>query len=152
MSKKKARLLIIISSGLFLLTDQFLKWQAFYRWTEPRLLSPYFGWQLFLNKGVAFGLPLANGLTIFLALPIIFLVSYLFFKELNKKDLFSPRLFLAWTLILAGAFSNLLDRIIYHWVIDYFLIGTAIINIGDIMIATGLGLYLLSLRAKRSAF
>ena len=44
----------------------------------------------------------------------------------------------------------MLDRIIYHQVIDYFLIGTAIINISDLLIVGGLVIYLLSLRARRS--
>jgi len=151
MNYRKARLLIIISSGLFLLTDQFLKWQAIHNWTKPNLIFPYFGWQVFLNKNAAFGLPIANGLVIALTIPIALLIGYVFFQEL-KKEYFSPILLLAWSLLLAGGISNLIDRIFYGQVIDYFLIGTAIINIGDIMIATGLGLFLLSLRAKRGAF
>lgn len=148
MNFKKARFLIVLTSGLFLLTDQILKWQAFYHWTEPRLISPYWGWQLFLNRGVAFGLPLSNSLTLLLTLPIIFLVVYLFLTELRKKELLSPNLLLAWSLILAGAISNLLDRIIYHQVIDYFLIGTALINISDMLIVGGLGIYLLNIKIQ----
>jgi lipoprotein signal peptidase len=141
MNFKKVRLLIISLSGLFLLIDQILKWQAFYHWTQPNLISPYFGWQLFLNKGVAFGLPLSNNLTILITLPMIAIISYLFYKNKN-----TPKLFLAWSMLLAGSISNLLDRIIYHQVIDYFLIGTAIVNISDLLIVGGLVLYLLHVR------
>jgi lipoprotein signal peptidase len=144
MSPKKARLMIIISGGLFLLIDQILKYQAFYNWTTSNLISPYFGWQLFLNKGVAFGLPLSNSLTILITLPMIGLIGYLFFKNLN-----TPNLLLAWSMLLAGSLSNLLDRIIYHQVIDYLLIGTAIINLGDLFILGGLVIYLLSLKTKK---
>jgi len=147
--KNKKALLIILISGLFLLLDQFLKWQVTHNWATPKLISPYFGWQLFLNKGVAFGLPLSNTLTILITLPMVGLVAYLFYKELIKETL-SPKLLLAWSMVLAGATSNLLDRIIYSQVVDYFLIGTAIINIGDGLIVGGLIMYLLSLRAKRS--
>jgi len=146
MSPNKVRWIVLITSGLFLLTDQILKWQAFYHWTTPRLIFPYFGWQLFLNKGVAFGLPLSNTLTVIITLPMIGLISYLLFSARGKNGPFSPNIFLAWSLILAGAISNLLDRIIYHQVIDYFLIGTAIINIGDILIVGGLVIYLLNIK------
>ncbi|HSR89092.1 MAG TPA: signal peptidase II [Candidatus Udaeobacter sp.] len=149
--KNKKALLIILISGLFLLLDQFLKWQAFHNWTDSKLIFPYFGWQLFLNSGLAFGLPLSNSATIFLTLPMIGLIGYLFFKELNKKNAATPKLLLAWSILLAGATSNLLDRIFYHLVIDYFIIGTAIINIGDILIVSGLIIYLLDLKNKTQA-
>ncbi|MEK7131165.1 MAG: signal peptidase II [Patescibacteria group bacterium] len=146
MSPRKVRWIIIITNGLFLLTDQILKWQALHSWTRPNLISPYFGWQVFLNRGVAFGLPLSNSLTILITLPMISLISYLFWRELNKKDLFAPNLLLAWSMVLVGAISNLLDRIIYHQVIDYFLIGTALINISDMLIVGGLVIYLWSIK------
>jgi len=147
MYPNKVRWIILLTSGLFLLTDQILKWQATHSWTVPNLISPYFGWQLFLNKGVAFGLPLSNSLTIIITLPMIGLIGYLFLKELSKKDLFTPNLLLAWSLVFAGAVSNLLDRIIYHQVIDYFLIGTALINISDMLIVGGLAIYLFNFKS-----
>ncbi len=149
MSPNKVRWIILITNGFFLLTDQILKWQAFYHWITPNLIFPYFGWQLFLNKGVAFGLPLSNNLTILITLPMIGLIAYLFYKELTKKELFTPNLLLAWSMVLVGAVSNLLDRIIYHQVVDYFLIGTAIINISDMLIVGGLVIYLFSLKTKK---
>lgn len=143
--KNKKALLIIFVSGLFLLADQILKWQAFHNWTAAKLIFPYFGWQLFLNNGVAFGLPLSNTLTIIITLPMVGLIAYLFYKELSK-DILSPKLLLAWSALLAGAISNLLDRIIYSQVVDYFLIGTAIINISDMLIVGGLVIYLMKVR------
>lgn len=147
MSSRKVRWIIIIANGLFLLADQFLKWQAAHGWTQPHLFSPYFGWQLFLNRGAAFGLPLSNNLIILLTLPMIGLIGYLLFKELKKEPL-SPSLLLAWSMIFAGAISNLLDRVIYSQVVDYFVVGTAIINIGDIMIVVGLGIYIINVKFK----
>ena len=77
---------------------------------------------------------------------MIGLIGYLLYKELIKKSLFAPNLLLAWSFLLAGATSNLFDRIIYSQVIDYFIIGTAVVNIGDGLIVGGLIVYLLSLR------
>lgn len=55
---------------------------------------------------------------------------------------------LGWSLILAGALSNLLDRIFYHSVVDYILIWTGIINISDLLIIIGLIIFLINLRNK----
>ena len=43
MSAKKVRWIILLTNGLFLFTDQILKWQALHNWTAPNLISPYFG-------------------------------------------------------------------------------------------------------------
>jgi signal peptidase II len=143
MNLKKVRL-IFITSGLFLLVDQFLKWQVTHAWRMSRLVLPRVGWELFFNTGAAFGLPLGNKPIIFFTLIIIGLVVYLLIKEL-KKEASDSILLLAWSLILCGAISNLLDRTLHAYVIDYFLLGTAIINVADAMIVCGLSIYMIKL-------
>ena len=143
MQFKKVRL-IFIASGLFLLLDQFLKWQATHGWRATHLLSPHFGWELFFNTGAAFGLPIGNKPILFFTVLIMGVVLYLLLKEL-KKQIPDSVLLLAWSLILFGAISNLADRFIHAYVIDYMLLGTAIINVADAMIVVGLGIYLLKL-------
>lgn len=140
---KKARLIILLS-GLFLFVDQFLKWQSTHSWSTPNLIWKYFGWEPFANTGVAFSLPIPNQLTILITLPIIFLVSYLFFTE-YKKQTPDFGLLLAWFVILTGAISNFTDRVLYSFVVDYIRIFTAVINLADIMIVFGLGIYMLKL-------
>lgn len=143
---KKARLIIFIS-GLFLLADRFLKWQALNHWAQTHLLNRYFGWQPFFNKGIAFSLAIPYQITLVFSLPIIILVLYLLIHECKKENT-NLLLLSAWSLIFAGAISNFADRIIYKQVIDYFTLGTAVINISDIMIVVGLILYLLSFKNK----
>jgi len=143
MSIKKAHLIILLS-GLFLLSDQFLKWLSTHKWNASYLLWNRVGWEPFANTGVAFSLPIPNQVTIFITLPIIFLVAYLLITEL-KKPAGDFRLLLAWSAIFCGATSNFVDRLFYSYVRDYFIIGTAIINLADIMIVFGLGIYMLRL-------
>lgn len=140
---KKAHL-IILFSGLFLLLDQFLKWQAMHSWNTSRLFWQQFGWEPFANYGVAFSLPIPNQITILITMPIIFLVSYLFFTEW-RKPVSDLSLTFAWFIILAGAISNFTDRVLYSFVVDYFKIFTAVINLADIMIVFGLAIYVLKL-------
>jgi signal peptidase II len=141
---KKARVIIFIS-GLFLLADRWLKYQALHAWSHPRLLNHYFGWQPFFNKGIAFSLSIPSQITVIFSLPIIILVLYLLLHEW-KKESTNLKLIMAWSLIIGGAISNFIDRLIYKQVIDYFTIGTAVINISDIMIVVGLILYLLTFK------
>jgi lipoprotein signal peptidase len=157
--KKRAWLLIYLLIGLFfLLFDQFLKWQSLHNWSEKYLLNKFLGWQPFLNPGVAFGLPLPNIWQILFGLIIISIISYILFKLLNDDKNYSLltthslRQYKVWIqtlrqgsliLILAGAVSNLIDRIVYHHTVDYFLILTGIINLADVMIVGGFILFFL---------
>lgn len=138
--------MIIFASGLFLLLDQFLKWQATHNHPQPRLINAYLGWEPFINQGIAFGLPLSNWLIILLTIPMIILVGYLLLKSCREQKLF---LLLGWSLILMGAISNLIDRLIYGYVVDYLAVLTGVINIGDVMIVAGLAIYLLALKTKK---
>lgn len=142
---KKVRWFIICLSGFFLLLDQTFKWLALHNWSQAKIIN-YFGWQPFLNKGIAFSLPISNTLTIVLTIPMIFLIGILCYREYNKNRMIPM---LGWSLILSGALSNFLDRIIYNSVVDYILIWTGIINIGDLLIITGLIIFLLNLKPKK---
>jgi len=134
----KIRLLIFIVSGFFLFLDQFFKYQASHGWLNKNMLLNHLGWQPFFNKGVAFGLSLPNILTIIITLIIVIIIGYIIKKEKNNIKL------LAWSLILAGALSNLFDRLYYGHVVDYFTILTSIMNVADVLIVCGLGIYILT--------
>ncbi|KKQ27524.1 MAG: hypothetical protein US42_C0008G0035 [Candidatus Magasanikbacteria bacterium GW2011_GWC2_37_14] len=159
----KARLtMYILTSGLFLLLDQLLKYLArtnpdytYYLW------RPWLGWEYFGNTGIAFSLPIPNWLIIIIT-PLIFLGLFLWFVSLrgsahwrsrsNPKevgDCFATlrsarndRLTLAICLITAGALSNYLDRILFGVTIDYLRFFTGIINLADVMIVGGVTLLL----------
>jgi len=140
-SNKQIHLLIASTIGLFFILDQYLKWQSLHGWSETHLLHKFFGWQPFLNPGVAFGLPFPNILQIIFSMIIIVIISYIFFTltSSNTKKLYLTRYSLL--LILVGATSNLIDRLIYQNTVDYFLVLTGIINIADIMIVVGFILF-----------
>lgn len=138
MDRKSHLLFITIVSGIFLFTDQLLKYLSLQFWTEDQLINNFLGWQPSLNSGIAFSLPLPLTFSITLTIPIIIIITYLFHKHANQF----PSNF-ALLLILCGALSNLVDRLAYNHTVDYFLILTAIINIADVMIVAGFVIYLL---------
>lgn len=143
----KARATIFISAGLFLFfIDRLLKSVALYYFSEQYLINKYFGWQPFLNSGVAFGLPSPYWFTIFLTIPVITIFLFLIIARWRQQKF--DYIFNGLISIFLGALSNLLDRLYFHHTIDYILILTGVINLADIMIVGGFIIYLLGMVNK----
>ena len=144
---KKDHLLKIYAliSVFFLLLDQLFKYIAR---TNPYLKIPFgtkwIGWEYFSNTGVAFSIPFPNLILIIITpIIIIFLVHFL---TKQKKISWSSFGIL---LIIAGAISNLIDRILFATTIDYFRILTGVINLGDVIIVAGASLLILEHWSKK---
>lgn len=138
---------LLLPGGVFLLVDRFFKWQALHAWSNPNLLSDNFGWEPFLNKGIAFGVIIPVPIIVLLTLFIIGSVLYFFYIHLKyspEHGKTSAGIGLA--LILTGAVSNLADRVIYGETVDYFRIFTSMVNIADCLIIAGFVLYFASLK------
>jgi len=144
MSGKKALIVLCLSNGLFLFLDRFLKWQATHDWSAPRLVGKYFGWQPFFNPGIGFGLPVPNVVTIFLTGVILFLIAFLFFKQVTSEGVRYKVLGISsLSLVFIGALSNLVDRIFFGYTVDYIFTVTGYINIADILILAGFIIYII---------
>ncbi len=142
----KKLIFIYLSLSLFLI-DRFLKTLA---QTKPNfnffLIKNYLGWQFTLNPGVAFGLPINWLLST--SLSLIFLISFIVYLIIKKQKLQSGY-FLGISLVLLGALSNFIDRLIFKKTIDYFIFLFSIINVADIMIVFGLLIILFHLRFNK---
>lgn len=140
---KNTRLIIsILISGFFLLVDQLLKYFAranpeytYYLWKN------WLGWEYYANPGIAFSLPVPNWLIVIIT-PLILLGLIMWFTKTYKQKSISYKL-LAISLIVVGAVSNYIDRILFGVTIDYLRILTGVINLADVMIAGGVVLLLL---------
>ena len=69
---------------------------------------------------------------IYIAILVITATLFLFFLKITKKH---P---IACSLILVGAWSNLLERLIFGYVVDYINVNWGYINIADIILWSGL--------------
>ena len=112
--------------------------------TYFRLVGDWFLFRFTPNPYISFSLPFSGILlNITILLIIIGLIYYIFYLILNKKNqslTISERkiTIIILTIILFGAISNILDRLIYGYVIDYLeLKYFTVFNIGDIMISGG---------------
>lgn len=134
MPKKFLPYLTVFVGGFFLLLDQGLKQFAH---SHPEftwyLIEPWLGWEYFENTGVAFSLPLPQTLLV-IGTPLILLaLAISFLRKKNRPPLFQ----LAMTLLIFGAVSNYIDRILFGVTIDYLRIVTGVINLADVAIVVG---------------
>lgn len=89
---------------------------------------------------------------ILIVIPCLALLAFAFFtlknNKMSKSEVFS------YALIIAGGVGNVIDRIIYNYVIDFMYIGyksigTNIFNIADLAIMTGVSILVIqSIRQK----
>lgn len=134
--------MMFFGTGVLLL-DQTIK---FFVRTHPSMvwhaLSPFLGWGYFENTGIAFGLPFPRVLLLVLT-PLVLLALFVWVSK--KKRTMD---WLGAVCIIVGAISNLVDRLLFGFTIDYIHIATAVINIADIAIVLGACLFLFSKKKR----
>lgn len=143
--------MISIAVGLVTLAlDLWTKWLVTTRMTEYeeiRIIEGFFSFQFVYNPGAAFGM-LANQKWLFVLVSAAAIIAILYF--IRKPE---ARIGLApWALglLLGGAAGNLVDRIRYGKVVDFFLFyyrdwSFPNFNVADIGITIGVGLLILHL-------
>ena len=99
------------------------------------------------NDGMAFGLNFPGGIYFFTSVSLLMTVFLGWYFWQQKESDLTLRLSLA--LILAGAIGNLIDRILFGTVVDFFdfMIGSYhwyIFNVADASVTIGMVLYIYS--------
>ncbi len=146
MKALKVRMVLpLLTGGLFLLLDQLLKFIARSdQTTAYYLVEPWIGWEYFENTGIAFSLPLPETIVLLIT-PIILFGVFVYW---NKKETKTPLFTFSINLIIFGALSNFLDRMLFGYTIDYIRIFTGIINVADIIIVLGILLLFIDEHAR----
>lgn len=125
-----------ICLALFLI-DRFLKNSALSLFGEKKieLLGSFLKMEFHSNTGIAFSIQLKQILIIVLIIIILIAIAWFLYKSYEgKKWLYVFCL----SLILFGSLSNLLDRLIFGYVIDYFdMKWFTVFNLADVMIVLG---------------
>ncbi len=145
----KLFLSILVLLGL----DQWTKSIAREKFIETfMVIDPWFRFRFVENEGVAFSMPVPQGVVI--ALTILVLVCLMFllagyqwgsWKYFLKPIQLSRLEKIVIVLIFAGALGNLIDRIWLGRVTDFISVGNfAIFNLADTWISVAVGLYICS--------
>lgn len=137
---------LFLASGLFFCClDQGLKfWARTHQTFSWYLWRPWLGWEYFANPGIAFGIPLPNSLIVIITPLILLYLAHL----LLAKKICSPYAVLGIILIMFGAISNWLDRVVFGITIDYVRVATSVLNIADLMIGLGALLIVFATRVR----
>ena len=131
--KHRERLWIVTFIGLFLL-DRVLK-RAALSGFDFEFAPGVLAFDLFRNGGIAFSLPLEGPLVWVLSVGILAAVSLMAAKEFGAKRY---GLAGAFGLFVFGACSNLFDRVVYGFTVDYLIFfGRSAVNLADGMIVAG---------------
>ncbi len=114
---------LAIGVGLILLTQ------------ITRYLVKYFNFPIYENNNFAFSLNVPPVIMIGLyLLAVLFIGHHLYY---NWYRLYAVSR-LGFTLIISGGLGNLMERIIYGHVVDYFFITNGVLNLADFFIMAGI--------------
>ena len=130
--------------------DQLTKWCVFNYmniYQSIPIINDFFYLTYVTNDGMAFGLSLPGGQVTLTILSIImtFILGYFFWLERDSHIVMK----LSLSLIIAGAFGNLIDRILAGKVIDFLHIKIGsywewyIFNIADTSVSIGMVLFII---------
>ena len=138
--------LIYVAAVLLLSVDRWLKALVFVLGSGTASLGGPVEFDLFLNRGIAFSLPLPAWLFWPLAVLALAFLVWLLVTGVRTRD----RWRVAWiVLILAGAASNLFDRATFGATVDYLIFfDRSAVNLADGMILAGIVGLVLNLRRK----
>ena len=128
-----------------LLLDQFIKYMInkFMEInTSIKVIPNFFSIFYVRNKGAAFSI-LEDSTILIIIISVIFIV--ILDSYIKKEKNFTPLSVLSLGMIMGGIFGNLMDRVIYHSVIDYLSFENfPVFNLADIGITVGVGLLIIS--------
>jgi len=138
-------------SGVVLILDQCSKLiaDALLQFNQPVQLLPFLDLRKVYNPGAAFSfLSNASGWQRWFFVTLTLFVSLVLVVWLRRLPAGQPRLALALSLILGGAAGNLIDRVVYGYVIDFIDLYYGdwhwpVFNVADSAITLGAGLLVL---------
>lgn len=154
-SQSSDQTLFLAVAALVLLADQFTKHLVIANFMpgESRIVIPrLLRWTFEQNQHGAFGLFGSSPILLILMAVIVLGIFWYSFRDAARTSLLVR---IAFGLILGGAIGNIIDRIHFHYVIDFvdfFRIWPNVFNVADSCITAGVILLILqSLASRRHA-
>jgi len=151
-SRNSAQTLFLALAALVLLADQFTKHLIISNFMpgESRIAVPHLlRWTFEQNQHGAFGLFGSSPILLILMALVVLGIFWYSFRDAARTSLLVR---IAFGLILGGAIGNIIDRIHFHYVIDFvdfFRIWPNVFNVADSCITGGVILLILHSLASR---
>lgn len=155
MNRRVYMVLWVVIACAVLIVDRVSKWIALNFFTEPVYINKFLTFDLTFNRGISGGLlhfdhPGAFCLVSIAVTAILIIITFWTWRVYRQGGSIIGQV-----LIIAGGFSNILDRVVYGGVIDFISVSFngwhwSILNIADVVINVGvLILILQSFFAKK---
>jgi len=138
----KNTLKIIALASVLLLADQGTKYLSAKSSGESvSLIKDFFVLKYSENIGVAFSIPVPVPMTILLSIVLISIAAYLSYKNLKLEKSLT---ILVLALFFSGAIGNIIDRVLYGFVIDFISIWKwPVFNVADTYIVIAVLLFVI---------
>jgi len=143
----------LILFGWAFVVDRLTKYWAINYLTTGYPITSFLSFEFVMNRGVAWGFfhSEAHGPFVLLSIMVfgvVMLLASFAYRRLHEEDLIVGEV-----LVIAGAISNILDRIVYQGVIDFIIFSWRgfvfpAFNIADACIVIGVGIMFLSVYRK----
>lgn len=135
----RKRLWMYFAGIIVLILDQLFKWFAIDFVTRGGFFNwKFFEFGLYKNEGIAFGIKIPQELFYGLVIFIMYFIYEKFKKEIKERNFL---IITSLILIGSGAISNIVDRIIRGYVVDYLhFFNISAINLADVVIVIGIGM------------
>jgi signal peptidase II len=139
---------IVLALTIFII-DRITKVAALAWWAESAYkVNSFLSFEVVFNRGISWGMLHSTNDIMFIAVSLIIAVItvglcwYAYHRYVHGDSI------IAETCIIAGSIANLVDRIVYHGVIDFIILSYGslswpVFNVADAMIVLGVGLLLL---------
>ncbi len=137
--------------AIFFIADRYLKSLANGKLADSsfNLLGDIFTFDFTANYFMAFSLPIHGSWLNLIIGSIVLVIVWLLIEAIKNKE--KTGIIIGFLLILAGAISNLIDRLMFGYVVDYFYLKHfTVFNIADACISLGAILIIISLYKKPS--
>jgi len=141
--------ILYLMVGVIVFTiDRLSKLYALSFWyDQPSIVNRFLSFEVTFNRGISWGMLHSESNTIFIFVLFInscitaFLVWYAYYRFTQRNSIFGE------ILVIIGSFSNIVDRIYYHGVVDFILFSYnqwsfPVFNVADVAIVIGVGIIL----------
>lgn len=131
---------------LLLAVDQLIKWwtvSTLALHTGQRVIDGIFSFYYLQNNGAAWGI-LSGNMILFYAITLVFVIGFAYWFHKEKRDKWE---WVMYSLLMAGALGNFIDRLRLGYVIDMFrfdFIQFPVFNFADVCLTVGVCLLLIS--------
>lgn len=153
MSQKRWAFYYIIFASIVFIIDRLSKYWAIHDLPSSIVINKFLSFTYTLNRGISFGMGASDSVLVFVFIGFIVSFLLIFVAQLAYTAYKNNLAIIGYLLVLAGGLSNLLDRFIYHGVIDFIALSYQqwswpIFNIADI--AVNLGILIIIIQSFRS--